>query len=312
MAVAWPILAVLLLTGWQAVPLQTGGAVWCLRRAVDAWPVPCSGCFAACTCARTSLTLPLLPSQIARDFGLAGEGGGTPGAGSGKGRGKKGEATSGALPQPLTREAAIAVARKRCEAFTLPHKLSCGVTVTNLGTLHPADHREWMCWWDSCTAVLLWLTHAGAVAGPAGQPRMCCRGEHPACSQRPVLLSGWLALGQQAASACWSLPPPPCCPPPPPAPLQTFAPRSSCGRQASALSGRMRRACASSTPSLRRPAGPCSGAAGELCWLRGAAGAACAMHAAAEASPVRANVPPCVQDQGAASGARGQARHRDC
>ncbi|PRW20556.1 methyl- -binding domain-containing 9 [Chlorella sorokiniana] len=91
--------------------------------------------------------------EIARDFGLAGEGGGTPGAGSGKGRGKKaggdGAASGGALPQPLSREVAVAAARKRCEAFQLPHKLSCGVTVTNLGTLHPADHHF-------CTAEQLW------------------------------------------------------------------------------------------------------------------------------------------------------------
>lgn len=104
---------------------------------------PCPFCKANLGC-HIPPNPPIILWQIARDFGLAGEGGGTPGAGSGKGRGKKGEAASGgaALPQPLSREAAVAAARKRCEAFKLPHKLSCGVTVTNLGTLHPADHRE--------------------------------------------------------------------------------------------------------------------------------------------------------------------------
>lgn len=97
-----------------------------------------------CTLSLDSTRCRQCPAQIARDFGLAGEGGGTPGAGSGKGRGKKGDAASGgaALPQLLSREAAVAAARKRCEAFTLPHKLSCGVTVTNLGTLHPQAPRE--------------------------------------------------------------------------------------------------------------------------------------------------------------------------
>lgn len=85
--------------------------------------------------------------QIARDWGLAGEGGGASGGGGGKGRGKKGDAGgaaggAAAAFQPLTRDAAAAAARKRQEAFKLPHKLSCGVTVTSLGTLHAHDPSE--------------------------------------------------------------------------------------------------------------------------------------------------------------------------
>lgn len=86
--------------------------------------------------------------EIARDFGLADEKEPRPSTG-GKPRSRKSEGSAGgggggsaaaaaAVPAaPLTREAALAAAVKRRQAFVLPHRLACGVTVTDLGVLHP-------------------------------------------------------------------------------------------------------------------------------------------------------------------------------
>ncbi|EFN52450.1 hypothetical protein CHLNCDRAFT_54503 [Chlorella variabilis] len=75
--------------------------------------------------------------EIARDLGVVE---GKEGKGSGKGRSRMGEGSGGgAAPPPLTRDAAIAAARKRRREFTLPRKLPCGVTVITLGGLHPGS-----------------------------------------------------------------------------------------------------------------------------------------------------------------------------
>lgn len=84
--------------------------------------------------------LSFLCLQIARDLGVVE---GKEGKGSGKGRSRMGEGSGGgAAPPPLTRDAAIAAARKRRREFTLPRKLPCGVTVITLGGLHPGSTGE--------------------------------------------------------------------------------------------------------------------------------------------------------------------------
>lgn len=87
--------------------------------------------------------------EIARDYGLVdggGAGGSRPGEPkSGAKRNRKSEggaAAAAAAHSPLTRADALAEAAKRREAFALPHRLSCGVTVTRLGTLRPLDPGE--------------------------------------------------------------------------------------------------------------------------------------------------------------------------
>lgn len=190
----------------------------------------------------------MLSMQIARDLGLAGEGE-SRGGGKGKG-GRKGEAAGAAAAaafKPLSREEAVAAAKKRFEAFKLPHKLPCGVTITSLGQLHPEDPSErgrllgCFCWRLPAAPVAAATADAAAVIGPAC--RCCCL-----CCTQPVLPVPSAPFLPLTPASCLCLPP-----------QATAAPRA-CGPPALRRSGRTRRACASSTPSRRRPRGPPSGA----------------------------------------------------
>ncbi|KAL4450242.1 hypothetical protein ABPG77_010911 [Micractinium sp. CCAP 211/92] len=84
--------------------------------------------------------------EIARDFGLVE--GVEPKASGGKPRNRKSDggaassaaaAAAAAAHVPLDRQAALAAAIKRREAFTLPHRLACGVLITSLGAVRPGD-----------------------------------------------------------------------------------------------------------------------------------------------------------------------------
>lgn len=173
-------------------------------------------------CCRPPLTWPPRLQQIGRDFGLSDDAMPNPLAGKPRGRGKSEGAPSGAVAAhtPLGREEAVAAAQRRREAFALPRKLSCGVTVTALGMLHPEDPRE--------------------AAGSCG----LLRAGRSACCRSPVLrMAHALAVPSRL---------------PLPA-KQTSPPRTSCGLRATRRSGRMRRGCALWAASQSRPRGPCSG-----------------------------------------------------
>lgn len=97
---------------------------------------------------------PTLAEQIARDFGLSDDAVPNPSAGKPRGRGKSEAASSAAAVAhtPLSRAEAVAAAQRRREAFALPRKLACGVTVTALGMLHPEDPREGVAGWGRAAA----------------------------------------------------------------------------------------------------------------------------------------------------------------
>lgn len=87
--------------------------------------------------------------EIARDFGLVE--GAEPKPSGGKPRNRKSDggaasiaaaAAAAAAHVPLDRQAALAAASKRREAFALPHKLSCGVLITSLGAVRPGGACE--------------------------------------------------------------------------------------------------------------------------------------------------------------------------
>lgn len=143
--------------------------------------------------------------EIARDFGLVE--GVEPKASGGKPRNRKSDggaassaaaAAAAAAHVPLTRQAALAAAIKRREAFTLPHRLACGVLITSLGAVRPGDACE------CCTRLLL--------ANLMGWYEF-----HPGLSSVRVshqcrLLHRNSPLRRASADGLGSLSMPPCCP----------------------------------------------------------------------------------------------------